>query len=978
MNHGGGRAGWVIWSLTALIVALVIAAAWLEIGARQNDAEAVAIREAEQLTHQAEAVLNRSFVGLDLMLADLAQLPGMFQTGPAPGAAETAQRLLRTLADQHLLVSNLLVVTERGEPVVAADELPLRSGLQLPEGFLAGISAQSTPQLAVAPALMDVGAGEPILYVGRPQIGPGGRRLVALAAIPVSALSHLIRPGLVLDDLTMTVENEAGVLLASIPPNHPALGRSLGSRLDIAQSTGKGVLTRQRLSATPGYLAARPLVYRHLTVSAAIDGARVNAHAAAGMRLIGIIAAAFIVMVLVVAALAHHFVRGLTRANRIALQSRTALDEALASMHQGFLLCDANDHVMVWNERYVELFPHLRPVLAPGVEFRKLALAGARAVMPDAEAARLDDWIVERIARHREGVGAYEMRLANGQVIDAVTRVTASGRVVSVYREVTDERRAALELVHAKEAAEQASAAKGLFLATVSHEIRTPLNGLVGMLELLALSTLDAEQRETLTLARDSGHALGRIIDDILDHAKIEAGKLEILAEPVSLSLLVEGATNIYRTMASKKGLLLSAAADDRIAPAHLSDSLRLLQVLGNFISNSVKFTHSGAIEVRADFVARGEGTETVCLLVRDTGIGMSADALERAFRPFEQAGADISRMYGGTGLGLAISRRLIEMMGGTIAIESAPGQGTSIRATLTLPVVAAAEAAALPQIKLVPSTIAYDVLAVDDSPTNLILLKGQLGRLGMHAVTACDGREAFAIWCAARKSAPFALVVTDCNMPVMDGFALARAIRSEESGLPGGQCVILGWTAGGPNVADQCRDAGMNGMLNKPASIAQLRQEISRWLRLDGAPAGASTPGRLTEFLAGTGSDDEPAGATEAIDRRALADYAGGVPELMRQVAASFSETLSDRAPAMQDLLAADDLDQLGALAHMFKGSAATAGALRLASICGAIQDAARGANRARLPTLCAAFRREAARVQDELRLVCALTPPA
>jgi PAS domain S-box-containing protein len=257
--------------------------------------------------------------------------------------------------------------------------------------------------------------------------------------------------------------------------------------------------------------------------------------------------------------------------------------------------------------------------------------------------------------------------------------------VFAAARDVTELKRFERTLQEKNVELQHASDMKSVFLATMSHELRTPLNGMLGMLELLSLSRLNGEQRETLEVARVSGRGLVRLIDDVLDHAKIEAGKLEIRLEPMSITQLLRRLLHCHRGIASAKNIVLTQSADPRISQWLMADPLRLLQILDNFVSNALKFTAEGTVEIRAELIERDGGIDTVRLSVKDSGMGIETEAQKRLFQPFEQAGATTAKLYGGTGLGLSICRRLAEMMGGSVHLKSVPGSGTTVGVTLPL-----------------------------------------------------------------------------------------------------------------------------------------------------------------------------------------------------------------------------------------------------------------------------------------------------
>jgi signal transduction histidine kinase/CheY-like chemotaxis protein/HPt (histidine-containing phosphotransfer) domain-containing protein len=529
----------------------------------------------------------------------------------------------------------------------------------------------------------------------------------------------------------------------------------------------------------------------------------------------------------------------------------------------------------------------------------------------------------------------------------------------------------------AKDEADHANAAKDTFMATMSHEIRTPMSGLLGMLELLSLSKLDREQVETLGIARDSGHALGRIIDDILDHAKIKAGKLHIAPEPVSLAQLLVRNVNTYFAVASSKGLVLRHKLDPSISPALLADPLRLLQILGNLVSNAIKFTDDGHVEVRADFLSRTAETETIRLSVQDTGIGMTPEVLARIFKPFEQAGMDTARLYGGTGLGLAISRRLAQMMGSDIVIASTPQTGTTMSLTLTLPLTDVMPVArevqtaninslwhaaglSFQQDTPAPAHHGSWVLAVDDSPVNRLLITRQLNLLGMRVQTAADGQEALSLW----RSGEFALVITDCNMPVMDGYALSQAIREIEATQSSPRVPVLAWTANAlPDSVSKCQASGMDDVLTKPANLGQLRTLLARLL-----PAGAAASAMPMLPIA-PATNAVSTATSQVIDLRYLQDLAGGDKNMLQELIQAFHKEMQIQIPLLTTALQGHDLLVISQVSHKLRGSAGNLGAHALAAVCARIEEATMQAgDLSSLGQLQPMFIAEAQRVLDEL----------
>ncbi|MFP5481133.1 MAG: response regulator [Alphaproteobacteria bacterium] len=495
---------------------------------------------------------------------------------------------------------------------------------------------------------------------------------------------------------------------------------------------------------------------------------------------------------------------------------------AIEAIPDGFVLYDREERLLTCNQRYRDTYPASAPAMVPGAKFEDILRYGLANSQHVDAIGREEDWISERLKRHREATGIFEQQLTDGRWIRAQDHPTPDGGRVGLRVDITQLKEHEAQLEAARKAAEAANRAKSAFLANMSHEIRTPMNGVVGMAELLCDTALTEEQRLFAETIRSSGEALLVIINDILDYSKIEAERLTLRPEPFDLERTIHEVTMLLQPRAREKGIDLMIDFDMFLPTRFVGDPGRLRQVLTNLIGNAVKFTETGHVLTRVVGIEAMDGAQTLHVTVEDTGIGIAPEYLDHIFGEFNQVEDERNRKFEGTGLGLAITRRLIEHMGGAVWVDSEPGQGSSFGFRVTLPV---AEDAGPVQV---PVSVRR-VLAVDDQFINRTILERQLTPCGIEVTLCRSGAEVLERLAA---DPIYDVLLTDHAMPEMDGDVLLQHLRAAGHKLP----VIL-LSSNPSNLGEAAADFA--AVLQKPV----LRSDLYRHLQALTAPVLPDLP---------------------------------------------------------------------------------------------------------------------------------------
>jgi signal transduction histidine kinase/CheY-like chemotaxis protein/HPt (histidine-containing phosphotransfer) domain-containing protein len=755
--------------------------------------------------------------------------------GSTTGLGESGRALLDALAGANDSVLSILIVDGTTGAVLE------QGGSALRTEFVADVirerQERDEPGLWIGRAFLDDASGEWLIPLSRPAMrDDAARPAIAIVTLPLGPIQRFYESIDTGPRGTISLLRRDGALLARNPFDAAMIG----------QDHPDTAIAREKLREAPegSFEMSGAVVQDHrivayrtvdrlpLVIAATVGKADILADWLGQAKRDLAIALLIIGGLILLGALVAREARRREVAERGLQQQTRLLRATLENMDQGLIMLDATETVQVYNHRARELLDLPESLLSRNPAFKEV-----RQYQLDTDEFRRSDAAFRRWVSERGVNGTrhtYERERPNGTFLEIRTVPLADGGAVRTYTDITARKTIEVALTEAKSLAEAArrhaervSKAKSEFLASMSHEVRTPLNGILGFADLLLdHRDMTSETRSYAERIRTAGLALLTVVNDILDFSKIEAGQVDLSVQPLSLRALIDNSIAIVRAMAAKKSLEVSVSLDPDLPTWVSGDEARLRQVLLNLLNNAVKFTSKGSVALAVRVEKSTEAGHRIRFRVSDTGIGIPFDKQSRLFQRFSQIDGSISREFGGTGLGLAISKHLVELMGGSIGVESREGEGSIFWFTVELGKAEPRDGQTESRRSGAGGLRSASILLVEDIEANHILARAVLESQGHRVDVAENGQEAI----DAVRSKSYDLVLMDIQMPGMDGLTATRRIRD----LPGPErdLPIIAMTANVlPDQIEEFRKAGMNDHVGKPFDREQLYTVIDRWI---------------------------------------------------------------------------------------------------------------------------------------------------
>ena len=819
----------IILGVSLLLVAQVLAVSQLVTKARDT-ATIAATDLAERIGRSVEGAVNRAFVQVDATLLGLPLLLAPLTNAERPDI-RGVNAALRQINSQNFAFRDILLIGADGHPIAAALPSSRRRTLPVPLGpdyVEAGLYAGG---LAIGGPAINPSTAEFALFFARGLQLPGFGPIHGVAEVGLPSLASLLNAAGEAPGLRIWIERTDGTILASYPQDNSRLGQ----RIPDATGPGPATIRQSRLDGREVISLVRSTIYPHIRVvtEMELDPVLADWRDDRDRAALFSVALTLVLLALMISLLVWVTQRSKVETERLRWRQR--LESALNSMSDGFVMFDADDRLIISNQSYRDMYQLSAPFIEEGARFDDIVREGARRGQYPQLKGDIDSFIRELQQQRRSSGLIVERLLPGGRWILITERAMPDGGTVGIRTDITALKAAMTQLAAARDEAEKATVARGMFLARMSHELRTPLNAVLGYAQIVLQDPrIQDESRDRLRLMHDAAAHLRDVVNTLLDLTKAEAGKLELRPAPTALRPLAEACIALVMPEVERKHIAIALDAEPSLPTTVSADAMRLRQVLLNLLSNAVKFSPPGGRVVLRLRATAHPGV--VRFEVEDSGPGIPREQRERLFRDFGQLQAG-SESGVGTGLGLAISAQLVVAMGGQIGVTDGQGQGALFWAEVPLP--ATAEAPKGRMVLPIPVPAAEGptpapeadrplrLLVVDDIAVNRTLARVMLEQAGHQVALASDGGEAL----AAVQANSYDAVLMDVQMPVMDGLEAARRIRKlrgEARHVP-----IIALTASAmEDQVEACRAAGMDAHLAKPINRAEMLVAVAEIAR--------------------------------------------------------------------------------------------------------------------------------------------------